>query len=149
MISEQKVFSGERNGLYSPTRDRSLWINSIRSRWNRKPCVRQFTHGQPSDQAVRSGYNFTVLLIGATIQLASGVSLYGLAMAGDGELNHMKLGIKGLVAIIVFVAALVGFLRQRAIRSEKSRLTAGGAAQSCWDRGNQPGSSVGSSPARP
>ena len=75
----------------------------------------------------RSGYNFTVLLIGAAIQLVSGVALYGLAMAGDGEVNHMKLGIKALVAIVVFVAALVGFLRQRAIRTEKSRLTAGGA----------------------
>ncbi|MGM1029671.1 MAG: hypothetical protein ACQEWM_07320 [Actinomycetota bacterium] len=75
----------------------------------------------------RSGYNFPILLIGASIQLVSGVSLYGLAMTGDGDVNHMKLGIKALVAIVVFVAALIGFLRQRAIRTEKARLTAGGA----------------------
>jgi len=75
----------------------------------------------------RAGYNFTVLLIGAALQLVSGVALYGLAMAGDGDVNHAKLGIKALVAVVVFVAALIGFLRQRAIRSEKARLTTGGA----------------------
>lgn len=75
----------------------------------------------------RSGYSFTMLLIGASLQLVSGVALYGLAMAGDGDVNHAKLGIKALVAVVVFIAALIGFLRQRAIRAEKARLTAGGA----------------------
>ena len=75
----------------------------------------------------RSGYNFTILLTGAAIQLVSGVSLYGLAIAGEGDVNDMKLGIKGLIAVAVFVAALIGFLRQRAIRAERARLTTGGA----------------------
>jgi len=75
----------------------------------------------------RAGYSFTMMLIGASIQLVSGVGLYGLAMAGDGEVNHAKLGVKGLIAVVVFVAALIGFLRQRAIHAEKSRLAAGGA----------------------
>lgn len=75
----------------------------------------------------RAGYHFTILLIGASIQLVSGVGLYGLAMAGDGDVNHAKLGVKALVAVIVFVAALIGYLRQRAIRAEKARLTTGGA----------------------
>lgn len=74
----------------------------------------------------KSGFNFTMLLIGASIQLVSGVALYGLYIS-EGEPNHMKLGIKALIAIVVFVAALIGFLRHRAIRSEKARLHAGGA----------------------
>ena len=75
----------------------------------------------------KTGHNFTLLLIGASIQLVSGVGMYGLAMAGDGDVNHMKLGIKGLFALVVFVAALLGFLRARSIRTEKARLAAGGA----------------------
>lgn len=75
----------------------------------------------------KSGFNFAILLTGASIQLVSGVALYGLAMAGDGEPNHMKLGIKGLIAVVVFVAALIGFLRQRAIGAQQASLEAGGA----------------------
>lgn len=75
----------------------------------------------------KAGFNFTILLIGASLQLVSGIALYGLAMAGDGEPNHMKLGIKGLIAVVVFVAALIGFLRQAAIRKQKTGLQAGGA----------------------
>ena len=75
----------------------------------------------------KAGHNFTIMLIGASLQLVSGVALYGLAMAGDGEPNHMKLGIKGVIALVVFVAALIGFLRQKAIRKERSNLKTGGA----------------------
>lgn len=75
----------------------------------------------------KGGFNFTILLIGASLQLVSGVALYGLAMSGDGDLNHMKLGIKALVALVVFVAALLGFLRRQAIRKQKAGLAAGGA----------------------
>jgi hypothetical protein len=75
----------------------------------------------------KAGHSFPIMLIGASLQLVSGVALYGLAMAGDGEPNHMKLGIKGLIAVVVFVAALIGFLRQKAIRKERATLQAGGA----------------------
>lgn len=75
----------------------------------------------------KAAHNFTIMLVGASLQLLSGVGLYGLAMAGDGEPNHMKLGIKGLIALVVFVAALIGFLRQKAIRKEQSTLKTGGA----------------------
>ncbi|WP_206447504.1 hypothetical protein [Agrococcus sp. KRD186] len=75
----------------------------------------------------KAAHNFTIMLVGASLQLLSGIALYGLAMAGDGEPNHMKLGIKGLIAVVVFVAALIGFLRQKAIRKERASLTAGGA----------------------
>ena len=66
----------------------------------------------------KAGHNFTLLLIGGALQLVTGVSLYGLAMANDADVNHMKLGIKGVIALVVFVAALVGFLRQRSMRAE-------------------------------
>ncbi|SFS07659.1 hypothetical protein SAMN04487783_0989 [Agrococcus baldri] len=75
----------------------------------------------------KAAHNFTVMLVGASLQLLSGVGLYGLAMAGDGDPNHMKLGIKGLIALVVFVAALIGFLRQKAIRKEQATLKTGGA----------------------
>lgn len=69
------------------------------------------------------GFRFSLLLVGASIQLVSGVALYGLQIAFD-EPNHMKLGIKALVAVVVFVAALVGFLRQRALQATRTRLVA-------------------------
>ena len=75
----------------------------------------------------KAGHNFTLMLIGAATQLVSGVALYGLVMAGDGTPNHMKLGIKALIALVVFIAALVGFLRQKAIARERSGLKTGGA----------------------
>ncbi|GAB3298699.1 hypothetical protein EK0264_17185 [Epidermidibacterium keratini] len=68
------------------------------------------------------GFAFPLLLTGAAIQLVTGVALYGMLMAGDDPPNHMKLGIKTLIALVVFVAALVGFLRQRKL------VTAGGTA---------------------
>lgn len=75
----------------------------------------------------RAGYHFPIMLTGAAIQLVSGFSLYGLAIAGDGDVDHAKFGVKALIAVVVLVAALVGFLRQRAMRAERARLTAGGA----------------------
>jgi hypothetical protein len=75
----------------------------------------------------RAGYRFSLLLLGGALQLVTGLSLYALAMANDADVNHMKLGIKGVIAVVVLVAALLGFLRQRSIRAEQSRLAAAGA----------------------
>lgn len=75
----------------------------------------------------KAGHNFTIMLVGASLQLVSGVSMYGMAVASDFDVNHMKLGIHALVALIVFVAALIGFLRQRATRKVKTGLAEGGA----------------------
>ena len=77
------------------------------------------------------GFRFSLMLVGASIQLVSGVALYGLQIAFD-EPNHMKLGIKTLIAIAVFVAALVAFLRQRRLQATRAGLVAtadGGIAQ--------------------
>lgn len=75
----------------------------------------------------KAAHNFTIMLVGASLQLLTGIGMYGMIMAGDGEPNHMKLGIKGVIAVIVFVATLIGFLRQKSIRKEQSGLKAGGA----------------------
>ena len=77
------------------------------------------------------GFRFSLMLIGASIQVVSGIALYGLQIAFD-EPNHMKLGIKTLVAVVVFIAALVGFLQQRRLQATRSGLVAtadGGIAQ--------------------
>jgi hypothetical protein len=85
----------------------------------------------------RLGFRFSLMLLGASIQLVSGVALYGLQIAFD-EPNHMKLGIKTLIAVAVFVAALVGFLRQRGLQSQRAGLVAtadGGIAQVAGGQG--------------
>ena len=59
-------------------------------------------------------FRFDLMLIGATVQLIAGLGLYAFAVTSETrDPNHIKLGIHALVGIIVFVAALLGFLRQR------------------------------------
>lgn len=77
------------------------------------------------------GFRFSLMLLGASIQLVSGLALYGLQIAFD-DPNHMKLGIKTLIAVAVFVAALVAFVRQRGLQATRAGLVAtadGGIAQ--------------------
>ncbi|SDH73308.1 hypothetical protein [Agrococcus jejuensis] len=77
------------------------------------------------------GFRFSLMLIGASIQLVSGLALYGLQIAFD-DPNHMKLGIKTLIAVAVFVASLVAFVQQRRLQATRAGLVAtadGGIAQ--------------------
>ena len=56
-------------------------------------------------------------LIGAWLQLISGVLLVGLLERGDGgPVNHLKIGVKLLVVIAVVVAAIIG--RRKAKQGE-------------------------------
>jgi hypothetical protein len=71
----------------------------------------------------RMGFRLSLMLLGASIQLVSGLSLYGMQIAFD-EPNHAKLGVKALIAVVVLAASLVGFLRQRGLRSTRSGLVA-------------------------
>lgn len=64
----------------------------------RKPTVLQWQH------------------IGAWVQLVSGILLVGLAEMGDGDVNHMKIGVKSLVLIAVLVTAIIG--RRRVAKNE-------------------------------
>ncbi|KAA0979713.1 hypothetical protein FQ154_00665 [Paeniglutamicibacter gangotriensis] len=45
---------------------------------------------------------------GAISQLVTGLLLVGMAEMGDGDVNHVKIGVKALLAIGIFVAALLG-----------------------------------------
>ncbi|MFN4001079.1 hypothetical protein [Microcella sp.] len=61
-------------------------------------------------------YAFPVVLGGAITQLVTGLVLVGLAeMGGDDDdpLNYAKIGVKLTIAVVIFVAALLGFLKQR------------------------------------
>ncbi|MEZ5153501.1 hypothetical protein [Rhodococcus zopfii] len=56
----------------------------------------------------------TGMLHGAILQLVTGVALVGLREAQDVvELNHMKIGIKLLVAVVILVLAIVGLKKEK------------------------------------
>lgn len=64
----------------------------------------------------KGNFSFPVVLGGAITQLVTGLLLVGLAeMGGDDEepLNYAKIGVKLTIAVIIFVAALLGYLKQR------------------------------------
>lgn len=46
--------------------------------------------------------------IGALTQIITGLLLVGLAEMGDGDVNHMKIGVKLIIALVVGVAAFIG-----------------------------------------
>lgn len=61
-------------------------------------------------------YAFPVVLGGAITQLVTGLALVGIAeMGGDDDdaLNYAKIGVKLTIAVVIFVAALLGYLKQR------------------------------------
>jgi xanthine/uracil permease len=60
-------------------------------------------------------FAFPVVLGGAITQLVTGLALVGIAeMGGDDDpLNYAKIGVKLSIAVVVFVVALLGFLKQR------------------------------------
>lgn len=51
---------------------------------------------------------------GSIIQLVTGLLLVGIAEMGDGQVNHAKIAVKLILAIGVFVAALLGWRKARA-----------------------------------
>ena len=53
---------------------------------------------------------------GSLVMVVTGVILFGWAMLGGGDPNHMKLGIKFLIGLLVFAAALLG--RRKSNRGE-------------------------------
>jgi hypothetical protein len=63
---------------------------------------------------IRSPRVMPGMLHGAYLQLITGLLLMGIAEMGDGPVNHMKLGIKLVVAIVVTVFAFIGNKKQKA-----------------------------------
>ena len=58
-------------------------------------------------------WNMVAMVVGAALQLISGIGLYGMLMALGVDANHMKLGIKGIVALLALVGAVLGLVTQR------------------------------------
>lgn len=71
---------------------------------------------------MRKNGDFAIAAVfgGAITQLVSGLLLVGIAEMGDGDLNHIKIGVKLVVALLVFVAALLGWLRARKSGNDRS-----------------------------
>ena len=62
-------------------------------------------------------YALSVVLGGAITQLVTGLVLVGLAEMRaaqlDFEVDHVKVAVKLVIGLLVFVAALIGYLKQR------------------------------------
>ena len=63
--------------------------------------------------ATQGGTANVVMSWGARLQLLTGVALMGVAIANDQEVDHMLLGIKLLVALVVVVLIEIGFAKQK------------------------------------
>ena len=50
---------------------------------------------------------------GALLQLVTGLALVGVNEAGDGDVNHIKVGIKLLIALVIAVLAFIGQRRHK------------------------------------
>lgn len=62
----------------------------------------------------QSGYWFPVVLTGASVQLATGLILVTIAeIWSDEPVNHAKVGVKLTVTLVAFIAALIGYRKQK------------------------------------
>lgn len=58
-------------------------------------------------------YAFPLVFGGAITQLITGLVLVGLAEMRDVDIDYAKIGVKLVIGVVIFVAALLGFLKQR------------------------------------
>lgn len=62
---------------------------------------------------IRAPYMAKGILHGAILQVVTGLILVGLREMEDGlEVNHMKIGIKLLIAIVILVVAIIGVRKE-------------------------------------
>jgi uncharacterized membrane protein len=64
----------------------------------------------------RSGFDFSPVLVGSIVQLASGVALIAVNEIGGTEIDRAKAFVKLGIALVVLVLAIVGVVRGRALR---------------------------------
>ncbi|GAA1688072.1 hypothetical protein GCM10009792_04870 [Microcella alkalica] len=71
---------------------------------------------------MRRNKNFaiTAVLAGAVTQLVTGVAMTGLAEPLDHDLDYAKIITKLVIALVVFVAALLGWRRARSGSNDRS-----------------------------
>ena len=72
-----------------------------------------------------SGYAFGWVLTGSIIQMVTGLVLTGLAemrLADDPDIavNHTKIAVKSVLAVVIFVVALVAYQKQKKLASGDS-----------------------------
>ncbi|MCU1441617.1 MAG: hypothetical protein JWP85_2614 [Rhodoglobus sp.] len=58
-------------------------------------------------------FRFAPMLIGAIVQVVTGVGLVAVREIGDLDVNNAKIGVKMAIAVIVLVALIVAVVRQR------------------------------------
>jgi nucleoside permease NupC len=61
----------------------------------------------------KDNFPFRLMVWGASIQLATGTILVGLAYAGDDAPDNLKITVKALLGVGVLVAAILGSSRQK------------------------------------
>ncbi|TQF68803.1 hypothetical protein FK531_13495 [Rhodococcus spelaei] len=60
------------------------------------------------------------MLHGAILQVVSGLALVGLNEANDATLNHTKVAVKLVIAVVILVLAVVGLRQQKATVASES-----------------------------
>lgn len=65
-----------------------------------------------------SGYSFGWVFTGSIIQMVTGLVLTGLAemrLADDPDMsvNHAKIAVKSVIALVIFIVALIGYVKSR------------------------------------
>lgn len=65
-----------------------------------------------------SGYSFGWVFTGSIIQMVTGLVLTGLAEMRladepDMSVNHAKIAVKSVIALVIFIVALVGYVKSR------------------------------------
>ncbi|MCA0251069.1 MAG: hypothetical protein LCH76_02025 [Actinobacteria bacterium] len=61
----------------------------------------------------KDGFGIGLLLGGAATQLITGIALVGIAEMGDRDVNYFKIGFKLAITLIVAVAAVLTWWKQR------------------------------------
>lgn len=52
-------------------------------------------------------------LVGAIVQVVTGLALVGIAEAGDSDVNHVKIAVKTVIALVILVTAIIGHNKAR------------------------------------
>lgn len=69
----------------------------------------------------KGGYWFPVVLTGASVQLITGLILVTLLeLDSDEPVNHAKVGVKLTLALVAFIAALIGYRKQKKLGAGES-----------------------------
>ena len=75
-----------------------------------------------------SGPAFSWILAGASVQLLTGIALTGLAEMrladnDDFAVDHTKIAVKLVLSVVIFIVALLGYLRQKKMTNSSTERT--------------------------